>query len=194
MDDEEWRTIPGHPDYDVSSHGRVRSWKAKNSRALGTSRLMSPYKHRLGYKRLGIDGGQYSVHRLVAAAWHGPCPSDMEVDHINHIRDDNRPENLRYLNRQQNLLRRVNSNVTHCKNKHPMSGDNLYIRPSSGRRECKACNRQHLKDFKARTAAGPVPDDVHGTPNGYCNHGCRCIPCKQAESEYRRRNRQRRAA
>lgn len=82
-----------------------------------------------------------SVHRAIAEAWHGPCPDGKEVDHINSVRDDNRPENLRYLTRQENMARMVPHTITECVNGHSMTGDNVYIRPSSGRRECRGCSR-----------------------------------------------------
>ena len=43
-----------------------------------------------------------SVHRIVAAAFHGPIPAGLDVCHLNHIRDDNRPENLCFGTRSEN--------------------------------------------------------------------------------------------
>lgn len=36
---------------------------------------------------------------------------------------------------------------THCKRGHPLAGDNLYINPASGYRQCRTChrNRERLK-------------------------------------------------
>lgn len=42
--------------------------------------------------------GNYYYHRLITA-----CPPDMEVDHINRNKSDNRVENLRIVNRLQNV-------------------------------------------------------------------------------------------
>lgn len=42
------------------------------------------------------------VHRLVAAAFHGPCPDGLECNHKNGIKRDNRPENLEYVTKGQN--------------------------------------------------------------------------------------------
>lgn len=139
---EEWRPVPDHPDYDASSLGRIRSRKG------GYPKVMRPHKHPLGYMRLTVDGRHRSVHQLVAAAWYGPCPEGLEVDHINYERDDNRPENLRYVTREQNLIDRRTHMVAECAQGHPMSGDNLYIRPSTGRRECRACTRRRSKKLR----------------------------------------------
>lgn len=45
------------------------------------------------------------VHRIVATAFHGPAPSDQHVvDHIDTNRCNNRPENLRWLTKLENIL------------------------------------------------------------------------------------------
>ena len=45
------------------------------------------------------------VHRIVATAFHGQAPSDQHVvDHIDTNRQNNRPENLRWLTKLENIL------------------------------------------------------------------------------------------
>src|SRR5690606_10339626 len=45
------------------------------------------------------------VHRIVASAFHGECPSPGHVvDHIDTNRHNNRPENLRWVTRLENIL------------------------------------------------------------------------------------------
>ena len=56
-----------------------------------------------GYIYICIDGKSYPAHRLVFLYETGVYP-DSDVDHINMIRDDNRFENLRIVNRRQNML------------------------------------------------------------------------------------------
>lgn len=118
---EEWRPAPGHPDYDVSSLGRVRSRKR------GRVRIMRPFTDKLGYVRLQMDGEKVSVHRAVAEAWHGPCPEGLEVDHINDISTDNRPENLQYITRAENVAKRAARLGNLCKRNHLLDGDNVYL-------------------------------------------------------------------
>ena len=59
-----------------------------------------------GYRIIKIKGKQYKAHRLVFAFFNGRFPKD-ELDHINHVRSDNRIENLREVSRTENILNRV---------------------------------------------------------------------------------------
>jgi hypothetical protein len=92
-----WKKIEGCPNYEVSDQGEVR-----NSRGW----ILKPgIKHR-GYHEISLAGKQVSVHRLVAAAFIGPCPEGKEVDHKNNIRTDNRLENLQYLTGSENARKK----------------------------------------------------------------------------------------
>lgn len=54
-----------------------------------------------GYIKVSIDRAQYAAHRLVFAITNGRWPVD-EIDHINCIKSDNRPCNLREAQRHEN--------------------------------------------------------------------------------------------
>ena len=64
----------------------------------------------MGYQMVAIrfeDQGRmrsYTVHRLVALAYHGPRPDGLDIAHGNCIKTDNRPSNLRYTTRSDNIL------------------------------------------------------------------------------------------
>ena len=51
------------------------------------------------------------VHRLVADAWYGPCPDGHEVNHRNLDKTDNRPSNLEYVTRSENLMHRAAAGI-----------------------------------------------------------------------------------
>ena len=74
--------------YEVSNLGRVRSLK------FGKVRILKPCKKKNGYLyiRLSKNGitKNFYVHRLVYEAFHGTIPDDMQVNHINEIKTDNR--------------------------------------------------------------------------------------------------------
>ena len=63
--------------------------------------------HHEGYLDVKINGKQYRVHRIIYMMFYGHIPRNMQIDHINRNRMDNRIENLRV--------------VTHCENQWNVS-------------------------------------------------------------------------
>ena len=60
-------------------------------------------KHSHGYVCIRIDGRRYYAHRLAWLYVHGQFPpDDIEIDHENNIKYDNRLSNLRLATRSQN--------------------------------------------------------------------------------------------
>jgi len=112
---EQWRDIEGYEGlYQVSDLGRVRSLDRVVPHArFGTMRLkgriVSLVPHnQSGYfiSRLHKEGVErtFYVHRLVAAAWIGPCPNGKQVRHGTNGHLDNSTSNLSYGTRSQNEL------------------------------------------------------------------------------------------
>jgi hypothetical protein len=61
--------------------------------------------HRLGYRRIGIDGVFYQCSQLAMLWMTGRWPRH-SMDHRNHIRDDDRWGNLRQADQSQNSANR----------------------------------------------------------------------------------------
>jgi hypothetical protein len=102
----EWRAVVGSEGrYEVSDDGQMRSLTFVG-RPRSEPKLLKQRLDRDGYKRLNVvDGGKHTtwrVHRVVAAAFLGPCPDGHFPDHINRDRADNRVANLRYLHWHEN--------------------------------------------------------------------------------------------
>ena len=96
---ETWKAMELYPKYEVSTEGRVRNSE--------THRIYAQQLTRQGYLRMDtwIDGkrGSMFVHRMVAMCYL-PNPHNLpEVNHKNKIKTDNRPENLEWVTRQQNM-------------------------------------------------------------------------------------------
>lgn len=96
---EKWLPVPDYVGlYEVSNIGNVR-------RVGKTAELTKQITQ--GYFSVGLckDGKAktFGVHRLVAWAFIGQQRASTEVNHKNGIRSDNRPENLEYLTRSQNV-------------------------------------------------------------------------------------------
>lgn len=74
----------------------------------------TPSNIRDGYSRIKVNGKQYQAHRLAWLYVHGEWPR--QIDHINHIRSDNRLINLREVSvsdntRNQTLSKKNTSGV-----------------------------------------------------------------------------------
>ena len=86
-----------------------------------------------------------SAHRFAYMTFVGPIPDGFELDHKCRVRSCCNPIHLEAVTPRINQLRGVgfsgiNSRKTHCRNGHPLSGDNLvghYIR--KGMRLCRIC-------------------------------------------------------
>lgn len=100
MNQEVWRPVVNHEFYEVSSIGRVRSLPRTVVTARGVrkykGRVLSPSMHKTGYLAVNIRNATHYVHRLVLAAFVGPCPVGCECCHNNGDRADNRLSNLRW--------------------------------------------------------------------------------------------------
>jgi NUMOD4 motif/HNH endonuclease len=101
---EKWKPVPGFDWlYEVSSLGNVRGIAASTQK-----KILKKAKDRDGYSVVHLCRlGRYKslrVGRLVALAFLGQPPADrLEVNHINHIRDDDRLCNLEWTSRRENM-------------------------------------------------------------------------------------------
>jgi hypothetical protein len=100
--EEKWLTIPYLPNYQASCWGNIRNAK--------TGRLKAQHKNWAGYLRVQIWKGKrpdrqnknYSSHRIVACTWIYDDGREMDVNHKNLKRNDNRACNLEYLTHLEN--------------------------------------------------------------------------------------------
>ena len=72
-----------------------------------------------GYRDIRFNGAMHKEHRLIWEMFNGPIPNDVEIDHINRIRDDNRIENLRLATRSQNQHNRTDTKGVSLDNRNP---------------------------------------------------------------------------
>lgn len=96
--DDEWKSITDYPNYEVSRAGTVRR--------VGGTELRKLHVHKSGYvqvqlrNRAGVK--TLLVHRLVATAFLPNPESHPVVDHIDSDRQNNKVENLRWVDRATN--------------------------------------------------------------------------------------------
>jgi hypothetical protein len=99
--DEEWRKIPGLPNYEASSLARIRSSYK------GGNKIMSQYINTRGYFCTGITHQGKTktklVHRLVAMAFHGLPGAGMTAHHKDFNSQNNVPDNLMWCTNEENI-------------------------------------------------------------------------------------------
>lgn len=103
MKTERWLPVPDYPNYEASDLGRIR--RAQPARNSWAGRVLKA-SIRNGYPSVDLshDGVRQtmSVHRLIAAAFIGPCPPGQEVNHVDGTKTNNRPANLEYISSSAN--------------------------------------------------------------------------------------------
>ncbi len=87
-------------DYDPETG--VFIWKKKVANRVKIGDIAGCLDISTGYIVFMIKGKRYRAHRLAWFYIYGEWPKD-QIDHINHVRDDNRIVNLREVTRQENL-------------------------------------------------------------------------------------------
>ena len=95
---EEWKTIIDYTNYSISSLCAIRNDKTK--------RIMKLSLNTIGYLKIGLCKNgikkMFLQHQLMGLHFILNPNNYNQIDHINNIKDDNRLENLRWVNSSQN--------------------------------------------------------------------------------------------
>lgn len=106
--EEVWKEIEGFPLYEVSSKGRVRSWKNNRHGKAESPKILKQSESGRGYLCVGLrnpdmDNASWEkVHHLVAEAFIDEDRNGRSILHKNDVKEDNRSENLYYGTPQDN--------------------------------------------------------------------------------------------
>lgn len=146
--EEIWKDIEGYEGlYQVSNLGRIKSLKRKNNYGRYVKeRIRKVVSNKDGYLCVTLsDKGRqktFTVHGLVAKAFICKTLENVEVNHKNGIKTDNRKENLEWITHKANVQhtylnlnrRAVVSEKGHIIGKNnPMSKIILQIEPSNNK-------------------------------------------------------------
>ena len=101
----EWKTLKQDSDYEININYPHQIRKKSNGLILKES------VRGKGYLGIKLNGKQFYKHRLIANQFI-PNPENLPcIDHLNHIRTDNRIDNMRWCSKLQN-----NNNKSKSKN------------------------------------------------------------------------------
>ena len=101
-----WEILIDHEDYEISNEYPHQIRKISNGRIVTESVDR-------GYIGLALNRKRFLKHILIARQFiDNPDPENYKVvDHINHIKTDNRIENLRWVSQRQNANNRYDQDV-----------------------------------------------------------------------------------
>ncbi len=81
--------------------------------------------------------------------WFGAGHSELVTDHLDENKWNNDPQNLVPACRGCNIARKQRAK-TRCLRGHLLQGENLYVRPDNGTRQCRTCKQTTFKRFAQR--------------------------------------------
>jgi hypothetical protein len=173
--EEEWRAVPGYEhSHEVSSLGRVRRVSHVRNGPPPPRYLRSSLQDR-GYFTVGlrVKGRQkvLQVHALVAAAFLGPRPEGLQVNHIDGVKTNNRAENLEYVTHKENAQHAARMGLMASGDRNgsktrpdrvargDRSGSRLHPekRPRGEASNLSKLTEAQVREIKSRAAAGTTP-------------------------------------
>ena len=104
--------IQGYPNYLIYEDGRVFSKERfDKTNHLRKGKFLAIKSGKQGYTFVSISNekgrkNKY-IHRLIAIHYLPNLKNKPDIDHINRIKDDNRIENLRWVNSSENNLNKI---------------------------------------------------------------------------------------
>ena len=114
-------------------------------------------KRPFGYGFIWYEGRNLSVHRLSFEMHHGPIPEGMVVCHRCDVPSCLNPDHLFLGSQSVNVTdcvqknRHAEARRTHCPAGHEYTEANTYQTPGRLDRNCRACRKQQMAAYHART-------------------------------------------
>jgi hypothetical protein len=158
---EVWMPVPGYEGlYCVSSLGRVRT-NASSPRISPDRILRSHPTGTGGYLTVWLQGNgapkNRMIHILVAAAFIGPKPPEMSVNHIDGVKTNNRASNLEYLTREGQMRHAQDMGLTRRRSELQPPARRPYpaqsVRKGAAHHNAKLTDAQ-IEEIRRRRVAG----------------------------------------
>lgn len=127
--------------YHIACDVETRCWRWLGSKTPG------------GYGRVTFEKKFRSAHRFSYETFVGPIPPGLQIDHLCEQPECVNPDHLEPVTPLQNSYRAAahNGRKTACPQGHRYTLDNMTL--SSGRRYCRACRLERVREFRRRVRA-----------------------------------------
>lgn len=180
---EQWKIIPEYPMYEASTLGNIRRIGRKKNRSFS--------KDKYGYMMIQMfHKGKMickKVHRLILATFKPTDNQNLQVNHINEDKADNRLENLEWVTPRQNVAHSAkkiyHDSITHrMKSVLQYSLNGKYVREWESTREAAKSlgfNNGHI---------GKCCDGVYRQYNGFIwrwKNDTKCLPVNPVTNQPR---------
>lgn len=132
-----------------------RFWRKVN--LLGSCWEWTGNRMKGGYGTFAFRKGTWGAHRVAYTLCVAEIPDDKMLLHSCDNPGCVNPAHLRVGSHKDNMEDKVargrqrngKESQTHCKRGHPLSGDNVYFKPSRpNSRNCRECKRERERKFK----------------------------------------------
>lgn len=151
IDMSKLRSIPGYEGkYSASPDGQIISW------ARGYAHVLKPHLNTTGYLIVTPHCKTKPVHRLVAAAFFGPCPEGLQVNHKDGNKTNNAASNLEYVTPSENMLHAHRVLNAFANRKKP-----VYRKPPDQTKYCRGMAQRNarltdddVREIRALSASG----------------------------------------
>ena len=169
INNEKWKTIVDFPNYEISTNGEVRTKEYYDSRNhLRKSKLLEKQVNNVGYEYVILSNDiekhkTLTVHRLVAKTFFNDYCDNLEVNHINGVKTDNRIENLEMTTHCENIKKRyeIGNDGNNYKEVEQYDLDGNYIKTYKSSYEAEKMTGV------GRTCIGGCCRNEHHTAGGY---------------------------
>ena len=166
---EDWRDVKDFPNYEISTKGNIRTKEYCDGRNhIRQSKLLNKKINNVGYEYVilsneTIKHKTLTIHRLMAKTFLNDYSDNLDVNHINGIKTDNRIENLEMTTHSENIKKRYeigrNGNNYKAVKQYDFNGNYIATYKSSYEAE-------KITGIK-RTCIGSCCRGEHYTAGGY---------------------------